>query len=194
MQAGGNGLFLWGDALTAAGTPFTRGIEVQILDGRNSETYTSHGDVFAIHAAVMKPDRPHPKARCAAFPASKLLQTIARGNHYRVECQDGAVKLAVNGKVVSGGSECRPRKGYLCLESEGSECHFRNIKIRELPSTNPKPEEIADVDQGFRSLYIWQGFWAGSARPASKITGSRPTGSWIMTARAKPKTRACGAV
>ena len=63
------------------------------------------------------------------------------------------MKLAVNGKEVSGGSQCRPRKGYLCLESEGSECHFRNIKISELPSTDPRPEEIADVDQGFRSLY-----------------------------------------
>jgi 3-keto-disaccharide hydrolase len=61
MKPGGNaGLFIWGDGVTAPGTPFARGIEVQILDGRNSETYTSHGDVFSIHGAHMKPDRPHP--------------------------------------------------------------------------------------------------------------------------------------
>src|SRR5262245_65548640 len=30
--AGNAGLFLWGDAMTAQGTPFARGIEVQILD------------------------------------------------------------------------------------------------------------------------------------------------------------------
>jgi len=53
---------------------------------------------------------------------------------------------------VSGVSECKPRKGYLALESEGSECHFRNLKIKELPSTNPKPDEVADVDKGFVSL------------------------------------------
>ncbi len=155
LQPGGNaGLFLWGDALTAPGVPFSRGIEVQILDGRNSDTYTSHGDVFPIHGATMKPDRPHPNKnsqRC--LPSEHRCKPSPEWNHYRVECQNGVVKLAVNGKVVSGGSECRPRKGYLCLESEGSECHFRNIKIRELPSTNPAPEEIAEVDQGFRSLY-----------------------------------------
>ena len=45
LHAGGNaGLFVWSDPLTAPGVPFTRSIEVQILDGRNSETYTSHGD------------------------------------------------------------------------------------------------------------------------------------------------------
>jgi hypothetical protein len=30
-----------------------------------------------------------------------------------------------------------------CLESEGSEVHFRNLRIHELPSTDPKPDEIA---------------------------------------------------
>ena len=37
--------------------------------------------------------------------------------------------------------ETRPRKGYICLEAEGSECHFRNIKLKELPSTNPSAAE-----------------------------------------------------
>jgi hypothetical protein len=54
---------------------------------------------------------------------------------------------------VSGVSKCTPRKGYLALESEGAECHFKNIKIKELPSTNPKPEEVADEDKGFKSLF-----------------------------------------
>jgi len=154
LKPGGNaGLFLWSDALTAPGTPFARGIEVQILDGVNTENYTSHGDVFAIHGATMKPLVPHPAGWMRSLPSERRCKPSPEWNHYRVECQNGAVKLAVNGKEVSGGTECRPRQGYLCLESEGSECHFRNIKIRELPSTNPKPEEIADVDRGFRSLY-----------------------------------------
>jgi hypothetical protein len=62
------------------------------------------------------------------------------------------MKLEVNGKEVSGLSECSPRKGYLALESEGAECHFRNLQIKELPSTNPKASEIADVAQGFQNL------------------------------------------
>src|SRR5438874_6393966 len=44
VEKGNSGFFVWADPLPAAGTPFARGIEVQILDGLNSETYTSHGD------------------------------------------------------------------------------------------------------------------------------------------------------
>jgi hypothetical protein len=154
MVAGGNaGLFIWGDPLTAQGVPFARSIEVQILDGRNTESYTSHGDVFSIHGATMKPDRPHPNGSMRCLPSERRSKPAGEWNHYRVECRDGVLKLAVNGKIVSGASECKPRKGYICLESEGSECHFRNLKIQELPSTNPKPDEIAPLADGFRSIY-----------------------------------------
>lgn len=44
-------------------------------------------------------------------------------------------------------------KGYLALEAEGSECHFRNLKIKELPSTNPKPEETAQEGKDFVTLF-----------------------------------------
>ena len=71
MKPMGNaGVFIWADALPARGQPFLRAIEVQVLDGRNSETYTSHGDVFAIHGAVLTPDRPHPNG-CDAQPAER---------------------------------------------------------------------------------------------------------------------------
>ena len=66
---------------------------------------------------------------------------------------DGVIKLEVNGKEVSGVGACNPRKGYLALESEGAECHFRNLRIKELPSTNPKPDEIARNGEGFVPLY-----------------------------------------
>ncbi|HEV3116018.1 MAG TPA: DUF1080 domain-containing protein, partial [Gemmataceae bacterium] len=39
------------------------------------------------------------------------------------------------------------------LESEGSECRFRNLKIKELPSTQPAPDEVADLARGHESLY-----------------------------------------
>src|SRR4029079_1956258 len=74
-------------------------------------------------------------------------------NHYKVTANDGVIKLEVNGKEVCGVSKCVPRKGYLALESEGAECHFKNLKIKELPSTNPKPEECAKVWEGHKSLF-----------------------------------------
>ena len=56
---------------------------------------------------------------------------------------DGVIKLAVNGKFVNGISRSTRRKGYLCLESEGAEIHFRNIRILELPPGVTLPEPAA---------------------------------------------------
>src|SRR3954464_15923728 len=151
MHAGGNaGVFIWGDPLTHVGTPFSRGIEVQVLDGREDRNYTSHGDVFSIWGAKMTPNRPHPAGWERCLPSEHRTKPAGEWNHYRVECNDGALKLSVNGKEVSGGHDIRPRKGYICLESEGGLIHFKNIRIKELPSTNPKPADVAKEDDGFK--------------------------------------------
>jgi hypothetical protein len=146
--------------VNAPGTPFARGIEVQILDDAYVDqnptirgAATGHGDVFPIHGATMVPDRPHPAGWQRCLPSENRAKPAGEWNHYRVECVDGVIKLAVNGKVVSGGTQCNPRKGYLCLESEGGRAQFRNLRIKELPGTSPKPEEIAAPDPGRRLLY-----------------------------------------
>jgi hypothetical protein len=154
MVPNGNaGLFIWSDALTARGQPFTRSIEVQILDGPNGDGYTTHGDVFAIHGATLKPGNPG-KWAMRSYPTEHRSNPSPQWNHYRVEAVDGAIRLAVNGKVVTTASEASPRKGYICLESEGGVVHYRNIRIRELPSSGQlKPEQIARDDGGFKSIY-----------------------------------------
>lgn len=156
LRAGGNaGLFVWSGALPICGEPFTKAIEVQILDDNNREggLATGHGDLFSIQGATMVPDRPHPRGWMRCLPSEKRAHPAGEWNHYRVECRDARVTLAVNGKVVSGGSNCVPRKGYICLESEGSECHYRNLRIQELPGSNPPESQIAELDRGFRSIY-----------------------------------------
>jgi hypothetical protein len=154
MKEGGNaGLFIHSDDLPATGKPFTRAIEVQVLDGRNTENYTSHGDMFAIQGATMTPDKPHPGGGMRSLPSERRSNPAGQWNHYRVESRNGTATLAVNGKVVTRGFHFNPRKGYICLESEGSEVHFRNIRICELPGSNPPADVIAQKDRGFRSLY-----------------------------------------
>ena len=142
---GNAGLFIWSDAKPVSHPRFTRSIEVQVLDGRNTENYTSHGDVFAIHGAKMTPDRPHPAGWMRCLPSELRCNPSPEWNRYRVTCNDGVLTLAVNGEVVSGGSQITPRKGYICLESEGSPVEFRDIRIKELPSTGATPEETATL-------------------------------------------------
>lgn len=50
-----------------------------------------------------------------------------------------------DGKIVNGTSQSTMRKGYPCLESEGAEIHFRNIKILELPGGRATPEQTAPL-------------------------------------------------
>jgi hypothetical protein len=158
-EVGNSGFFVWADTVPTMGTPFTRGIEVQVLvnleykDKKGNVTASSHGDVFAIHGATCVPDRPHPAGAMRCIPSEYRAKGGGEWNHYKVIANDGVIKLEVNGKEVSGVSKCNPRKGWLALESEGAECYFKNIKIKELPSTNPKPEEIAKAEPDFKSMF-----------------------------------------
>ena len=153
-RSGNAGLFIWSAPTDNPGKPFAKSIEVQILDhgykedyekgGKKATWFTCHGDVFAIHGQKLRPFAPN-DGNMRSFPSEERSKPSPEWNHYRVTCQDGTVRLAVNGKDVSGGDGVLWRKGYLCLESEGSPVDFRNIRIKELPSTHPKPEEIAPL-------------------------------------------------
>ena len=156
---GNSGFFVWADPIPAVGTGYTRGIEVQVLvnltykNKKGEITATSQGDLFSIWGATCVPERPHPNGSARCLPSGNHCKGEREWNHYRVEANDGVIKLSVNGHYVSSVSKCNPRKGYLALESEGSECRFKNLKIKELPSTNPKASEVANVDTGFKALF-----------------------------------------
>ncbi|MCH2141312.1 MAG: DUF1080 domain-containing protein, partial [Phycisphaerales bacterium] len=68
-------------------------------------------------------------------------------------CVDGVIKLEVNGVEVSGGYDINPRKGFICLEAEGSPADFRNIRIKELPASNSPLAEVANDATGFTTLF-----------------------------------------
>ncbi|HEY2952318.1 MAG TPA: family 16 glycoside hydrolase, partial [Verrucomicrobiae bacterium] len=161
-HGGNSGVFVWGTPIAAPGVPFLRGIEVQVLDhgyatqyekqtGKKPDWFTTHGDVFPIHGATMKPFGRHHGER--SFPSEERSKRSPEWNHYRIVCTNGVLRLHVNGKEVSGGEECNYRKGYLALESEGAPVEFRNIRIKELPSSGAAAELTAPVDLGWRNLF-----------------------------------------
>lgn len=154
MEANGNaGLFVWSDSYPAIGVPFTKSIEIQVMDGKELDWYTTHGDIFSIWGATMTPDIPHPKGIERCLPSERRSKPSPEWNHYTVTCIDGTIKLAVNGAIVSGAHDVMPRKGYICLESEGTEAHFKNINIIELPPSSPITEEIENFYIGFTTLF-----------------------------------------
>jgi len=142
MEAGGNsGVFVWSDAKPDPESRLPGGVEVQMLeldwvnlntrDGKKPPIAYVHGELFGVGGVETLPDNPR-------GTRSKSIENRAKGkgewNSYKVVCVDGTVKLSVNGKFVNGISKSTIKKGYLCLESEGAEIHFRNFKLIELPA------------------------------------------------------------
>ncbi len=155
MVPGGNaGIFVWADDITSRGVPFHRGIEVQVLENAygNTQSHTTHGDIFPIHGAQMTPINGR-GGGSRAFPTEERSKPSPEWNHYRIVCNDGNISLAVNGKVVTQGKEASPRKGYICLESEGGVVQYRNLRIRELPETPLDAKDVAISHRGYHSIY-----------------------------------------
>ncbi len=154
MEAGGNsGVFAWSEGTVPEGRRLPKGMEVQMLelqwpfinrekDGTPRPIAYVHGELFGANGLKTVPDNPR-------GTRSKSIENRCKGkgewNVYDVVFVDGVVKLSVNGKFVNGVSKSSMRKGYLCLESEGAEIHFRNIRIMELPSGVKTEEQIAPV-------------------------------------------------
>jgi hypothetical protein len=149
LRSGGNsGIFVWTSEAALKdlkpGALPPGGIEVQILDhgyaeqyerseGKKGDWFTTNGDVFAVGTAKMKPFPPISPDRSRSFPRKNLSKGAGEWNHYYIRAINGEVRLWVNGEEVSGGTDCQPRSGYLCLESEGAPIEFKNLRIRELP-------------------------------------------------------------
>ena len=146
MESGGNsGIFVWSKAIPGEKNRLPDGVEVQMLEldwvnlhkrnGKTPPIAYVHGELFGVGGVKTIPDNPRGER-------SKSVENRCKGkgewNTYDVICVDGVIKLSVNGKFVNGVSNATQKKGYICLESEGAEIHFRNFKLVTLPGgTNP---------------------------------------------------------
>ena len=178
LTAGGNsGVFLWApkealDSIKPGQLP-SGGIEVQVLDhgftatyeqstGKKADWFTTDGDVFPVGTSTMKPFPPTAPKGSRSFPKARHSRGTPEWNHYVIRAVQEEVRLWVNGHEVSGGAECSPATGYLCLESEGAPVEFRRMKIRPLDGV-VSPLAMPAAEQGFvplfdgRSLDGWQG-------------------------------------
>jgi 3-keto-disaccharide hydrolase len=153
MEPGGNsGLYVWSSAeLSPRGLP--RGIEIQILEldwvKLNTKEGSApppvayvHGELIGVNGLKFVPDNPRGER---SMSIENRAQGRGQWNTYTVVAVDGVVKLAVNGVFVNGISRATQKKGYLGLQSEGAEIHFRNISIMELFPGVAAPAPAADA-------------------------------------------------
>lgn len=155
MEAGGNsGIFAWSDALPGEENRLPGGVEIQMLeldwvnqhakDGVKPPIAYVHGELFGVGGVTTETDNPR-------GTRSKSIENRCKGkgewNTYDVVCVDGVIKLSVNGKFVNGISHSSIKKGYLCLESEGAEIEFRNLRVVTLPPGVTSDEQTAPLAQ-----------------------------------------------
>jgi hypothetical protein len=153
LEAGGNsGVFVWSEGFVPEGSRLPKGMEVQMLeldwvnlhkvDGKPNHIGYVSGELFGAGGLTATPDNPR-----GSRSMSQELRCKGKGewNIYDVVCVDGTVKLSINGKFVNSIRNSSVHKGYLCLESEGAEIHFRNIRILELPPGITTAEQTAKV-------------------------------------------------
>jgi hypothetical protein len=141
IEPGGNsGVFVWSNARPDPKTRLPDGVEVQMLEldwvklnkhnGEIPPIAYVHGELFGVGGVKTVPDNPREER-------SKSIENRCKGrgewNTYDVVAVDGTIKLSVNGKFVNGITRSSQKKGYLCLEAEGGEIHFRNMQLMELP-------------------------------------------------------------
>jgi hypothetical protein len=96
-------------------------------------------------------------------PKTNAMKRAGDWNHIRITCDRSLIEVELNGQIVSrmdlddwtepnrrpDGSEHKfdvaykdhPRRGYIGLQDHGSDCWFRNIKLRPLAPTAPSTSD-----------------------------------------------------
>jgi hypothetical protein len=96
-----------------------RSIEVQIW-------YKDFGSFYTHRGARFNPKKDDRKAR------DRTLKPPGQWNVQEVTCQDGSIRLKVNGVEYAAGVNANPDHGRIGWMFEGSPIRFRNLKIKKL--------------------------------------------------------------
>lgn len=117
--------------LVHASTPrqldiWPKSIEVQLAAG-------DAGDFWTIGETIEVPDEG------ARRQGRRILNLTADSekppgewNSMRVRCAGNTVTVWVNGDLVNHGTNASVAEGAICLQSEGTEIHFRKVELRPL--------------------------------------------------------------
>jgi hypothetical protein len=117
-KAGNSGVLL---RMVGEDRVWPRSVEAQLMSG-------SAGDFWAIDDYPMKtaPERTRGRNTRKMHAAE---HPVGEWNEYEIIVDHGRVTLKVNGQLVNEAWEVEEQAGHICLQSEGAEIHFRNIRL-----------------------------------------------------------------
>ena len=120
-RAGNSGVLL---RIVGPDMVWPKSVEAQLQSG-------SAGDIWLIEGAALETarDRIDRSATRHRLHARSNEKPIGEWNAYEITCNRGNVTLKVNGLVLNEGSGADLLSGTIGLQSEGSEIHFRNVRL-----------------------------------------------------------------
>lgn len=124
--------------LVHASTPrehsvWPKSIEVQLAHERA-------GDFWMIGETITVDGR-EPLGRRIPHNDHKAEKAPGEWNKLRVRCEGGNLTVHVNGVLVNEGRKASATRGAICLQSEGADVHFRNIRVAVIDGIMDRPAE-----------------------------------------------------
>ncbi len=108
--------------------PFPLCIEAQLKSG-------NAGDLVMMSGGAITVDGKEIVAKKFAVAKKKTPSNekpAGEWNSYDIVCDNGAIRIVVNGAVQNGGIKANPASGQIALQSEGGPIEFRNIYVQPL--------------------------------------------------------------
>jgi hypothetical protein len=105
-----------------------KAIEAQLAESRA-------GDIWLVDGFTLSVDksRQDPKVTRHYFHLKDDVERpIGEWNQYEITCEQGKVKLVVNGVLQNEGAHAEVAKGGILLQSELAEVYFKDIKMKRL--------------------------------------------------------------
>jgi hypothetical protein len=123
-QAGNSGVLL---RVVGEDKVWPRSVEAQLMSGQA-------GDFWLIDGAPLTTpkERINPGTERNRIRIKTNEKPIGEWNEYEIVVNGGKITLKVNGEVLNEGTDAEEVAGYIALQSEGAEIHFRNIVLREI--------------------------------------------------------------
>ena len=117
-EAGNSGVLL---RMVGEDKVWPRSVEAQLQSG-------NAGDFWNIDQFPMRTDPQRTSGRNTR-KTHFAERPIGQWNEYEIIADGGSIVLKVNGEVVNKAWNAKAIPGKICLQSEGAEIHFRNIRL-----------------------------------------------------------------
>ncbi len=105
-----------------------KSLECQLASGNAGDFWVIGGLEFKEHARGGQ----RVKDRRTLKLKESSEKPIGQWNSYDIICKNDWVVVLVNGILQNVATECTPRSGKICLQSEGTPIEFRNVYIEPL--------------------------------------------------------------